>query len=71
MFYNNFKWSTIYKKIESLCCKPKTNIINQLYFDLKNLKFNPELFLPPLVGHMGPSHWTGTNSKLNWYNFGG
>ena len=24
---NNFKWSIIYKNIESLCCTPETNII--------------------------------------------
>ena len=27
MFYNNFKWSIIYKNTDSLCCTPKTNII--------------------------------------------
>ena len=27
LFCNNFKWSLIYKNIESLCCTPETNII--------------------------------------------
>ena len=30
MPYNNFKWSIIYKDIESLCCIPETNIVNEL-----------------------------------------
>ena len=25
LFCNNFKWSIIYKNIESLCCTPETN----------------------------------------------
>ena len=33
IFYNNFKWSIIYKNTESLCCTPETNIVNQLYFN--------------------------------------
>ena len=36
LFYNNFKWSTIYKNIESLCCIPKTNII--LYINYTSTK---------------------------------
>ena len=35
IFYNNFKWNIIYKNIESLCCIPETNIVNQLYFNEK------------------------------------
>ena len=27
LFCNNFKWSIIYKNIESLCCTPETNIV--------------------------------------------
>ena len=27
IFYNNFKWSIIYKDFESLCCIPETCII--------------------------------------------
>ena len=27
LFSNTFKWSIIYKNIESLCCTPETNII--------------------------------------------
>ena len=32
---DNFKWYIIYKNIESLSNKTETNIINQLYFNLK------------------------------------
>ena len=32
LFYNNFKWSIFYKNIDSLCCTPETNNVNQLYF---------------------------------------
>ena len=32
LFCNNFKWSVIYKNIESLCCIPETNIV-YLYFN--------------------------------------
>ena len=35
IFYNNFKWSIIYKNTESLCCTLETNIVNQPYFNLK------------------------------------
>ena len=27
LFCNNFKWSIIYKNIESLCCTSETNIV--------------------------------------------
>ena len=32
---NNSKWNMTYKNIESLCCTPKTNIVNILYFNKK------------------------------------
>ena len=31
--FNNFKWSIIYKNIESLSCTLETNIVNQLHFN--------------------------------------
>ena len=33
LFSSNFKWSIIYKNIESLCHTPETNTVNQLYFN--------------------------------------
>ena len=27
LFFNNYKWYIIYKKIEPLCCSPKMNIL--------------------------------------------
>lgn len=38
LFCNNFKWSTIYKSIESLCCTPKTHIVSQLQLNKKRIK---------------------------------
>ena len=35
---NNFNWHIIYKNIESLCCTPATNIVNQLYFNKNKQK---------------------------------
>ena len=35
IFYNNFKWSIIYKNIKSLCCPPETNIILYINYNLK------------------------------------
>ena len=37
LFWNNFKWSIIYKTIESLCYTSDTNIVNQLYLKEKTL----------------------------------
>ena len=37
--YNNFKWSIIYKNIESLCYIPETNII--LYISYTSIKKKP------------------------------
>ena len=31
-YFINFKWSIIYKNIESLCHSPETSTVNQLYF---------------------------------------
>ena len=37
LFYNDLKWSIIYKNIESLCCTPETqNIVSQLILIVKN-----------------------------------
>ena len=27
MFYNNLKWTMMYKNVESLCCTPETDLI--------------------------------------------
>ena len=44
LFYNNFKWSIIYKNIESLCCTPETNKILQInYTSIKKKRIVGEL----------------------------
>ena len=35
----NFKWSIVYKNIESLCSIPETNNVNQIYTSMKNAIF--------------------------------
>ena len=29
LFYNSFKWNIIYKNVDSLCCTPETNIVDE------------------------------------------
>lgn len=36
IFYNDFKWTTACKNIESLCYTPETYNVNQLYLNLKS-----------------------------------
>ena len=35
IFYNNYEQSITYEDFESVCCTPETNIVNQLYFNLR------------------------------------
>ena len=35
IFYNNYERSITYENFESVCCTPETNIVNQLYFNLR------------------------------------
>ena len=37
LFCNNLKWNIIYKNVDSLCCTPETNFVNQLYSNFKNV----------------------------------
>ena len=37
LFCNNFKWSIIYKNIESVCCTPETKMISKVnYTSIRN-----------------------------------
>jgi len=63
IFYNNYERSITYENFESVCCTPETNIVNQLYFNLR--KKERKRSLPSYSSDSPEMEYSEATSQLN------